>query len=96
MEEYSRISSLNSREHILFGKICVFVQHVIFRRFIRNLQGELTVRCHISQCARFLFRYLSMDDTCPMCTSKIDGSRIIRMDNGAAVDHFLEQSSDMS
>ncbi len=42
------------------------------------------------------FRYLSVDDTCPMCSTKIDGSRIFKLDSGAAVDSFLAQSSDMS
>ncbi|CAF0866425.1 unnamed protein product [Rotaria sordida] len=41
-------------------------------------------------------RYLSIDDVCPMCTTKIDGSRITKLDSGAAVDSFLAQSSDMS
>ncbi|CAF1070981.1 unnamed protein product [Rotaria sp. Silwood1] len=41
-------------------------------------------------------KYLSIDDTCPMCTTKIDGSRIMKLDSGAAVDSFLAQSSDMS
>jgi hypothetical protein len=43
-----------------------------------------------------VFRYLSVDDTCPMCSTKIDGSRIFKLDSGAAVDSFLAQSSDMS
>ncbi|CAF0892517.1 unnamed protein product [Rotaria sordida] len=41
-------------------------------------------------------KYLSTDDICPMCTTKIDASRIMKLDSGAAVDSFLTQSSDMS
>jgi hypothetical protein len=39
---------------------------------------------------------LTADDICPMCSTKIDASRIVRLDSGAAVDSFLAQSSDMS
>jgi hypothetical protein len=31
-----------------------------------------------------------------MCTTKIDPSRIEKLDSGAAVDSFLAQSSDMA
>ncbi|CAF3582253.1 unnamed protein product [Adineta steineri] len=41
-------------------------------------------------------KYLYTDDTCPMCSTKIDLSRIIKLDGGPAVDSFLAQSSDMS
>ncbi|CAF1061503.1 unnamed protein product [Adineta ricciae] len=41
-------------------------------------------------------RYLTTDDTCPMCSTRIDGTRLTRMDSGEAVDRFLAQSSDMA
>jgi hypothetical protein len=39
---------------------------------------------------------MNTDDTCPMCTTKIDPSHVAKLDSGAAVDSFLAQSSDMS
>ncbi|CAF1232110.1 unnamed protein product [Rotaria sp. Silwood1] len=57
---------------------------------------SLCPSCNFPAIYSEFLKYRSTADICPMCTTKIDALRIMKLDSGAAVDSFRTQSSDMS
>ncbi|CAF5020065.1 unnamed protein product [Rotaria sp. Silwood1] len=80
-------------ELMLFEKIYLYVHHGA--HVIRE-DLSLCPSCNFPAIYSEFLKYRSTADICPMCTTKIDALRIMKLDSGAAVDSFRTQSSDMS